>query len=72
MRFLVHLLVLVNVEIDTLLEDDWILILLAESIRVALLRLVAWWSGLLWFRFGLGLSRSFEQWLRFRFILRQL
>ena len=71
MRFLVQLLVLVNVEIDALLEDDWILILLAERIRVTLLRLTDRWSGLLRFRFGLGLSWSFEQWLRFRFVLGQ-
>ena len=37
--FLINLLVLVNVELDALLEDHRVFVLLAQSVRIALLRL---------------------------------
>ena len=36
---LINLLVLVDIELDALLKDHWVLILLAQSVRIALLRL---------------------------------
>ena len=37
--FLINLLVLVDIELDALLEDHRVLVLLAQSVRIALLRL---------------------------------